>query len=93
LIGADQVSQFPKWRDPIAILQEADVLVVARPDFAFDFESLPKPLRVLRDRVVKAPQLPISSTEIRRRIRAGESVTGLVPVSVEAHIRQRGLYR
>ena len=34
-----------------------------------------------------------SSTEIRRRIAAGEPITGLVSLGVEAHIRSRGLYR
>jgi nicotinic acid mononucleotide adenylyltransferase len=34
----------------------------------------------------------VSSTEIRARLRAGESVEGLIPRSVRDYIRQRGLY-
>lgn len=37
--------------------------------------------------------LDISSTEVRRRIRAGEPVDGLVPGPVADHIRSHGLYR
>jgi nicotinate-nucleotide adenylyltransferase len=34
----------------------------------------------------------VSSTEIRRRIRSGEGITGLVPALVERHIAQHRLY-
>jgi nicotinate-nucleotide adenylyltransferase len=35
----------------------------------------------------------VSSTEVRRRVRAGETIRGLVPEDVEAYIHDRGLYR
>ncbi len=35
----------------------------------------------------------VSSTEIRRRIRHGESISGLVPPRVEEYIEKQGLYR
>jgi nicotinate-nucleotide adenylyltransferase len=34
----------------------------------------------------------VSSTEVRRRLAAGESLNGFVPASVERHILQHGLY-
>ena len=37
--------------------------------------------------------LDVSSTEIRRRVRAGETVAGLVPEAVGDYIRSHGLYR
>jgi len=43
--------------------------------------------------LVDIPSLPVSSTEIRRRIRAGQSIRGLVPPAVEEYIGERGLYR
>ena len=43
--------------------------------------------------LVDAPTTDVSSTEVRRRIRDGESLSGLVPAAVEAHIRQHGLYQ
>jgi nicotinate-nucleotide adenylyltransferase len=36
--------------------------------------------------------MDISSTEIRRRIKAGESISGMVPRAVEDFIRKEGLY-
>jgi nicotinate-nucleotide adenylyltransferase len=37
--------------------------------------------------------LDVSATEIRRRVREGESIAGLVPEAVAGYIRDRGLYR
>jgi nicotinate-nucleotide adenylyltransferase len=37
--------------------------------------------------------LPISSTQIRARVGAGESIDGLVPTAVAHLIAERGLYR
>lgn len=37
--------------------------------------------------------LDVSSTEVRRRIRTGETVAGLVPEAVGDYIRSHGLYR
>jgi nicotinate-nucleotide adenylyltransferase len=37
--------------------------------------------------------LDVSSTEVRRRVRAGETVTGLVPEAVGDYIQTHGLYR
>jgi nicotinate-nucleotide adenylyltransferase len=39
------------------------------------------------------PLLEISSTEIRRRVTAGEPVRYLLPQAVEDYITRRGLYR
>jgi nicotinate-nucleotide adenylyltransferase len=41
---------------------------------------------------VNAATPDVSSTEVRRRIAAGESLDGLVPAAVERHIVQHGLY-
>lgn len=43
--------------------------------------------------LVPIPALDVSSTEIRRRVAAGEAIRGLVPAEVEAYIHDRGLYR
>ena len=42
--------------------------------------------------LIDAPTPDVSSTEIRRRLLAGESVSGMVPDAVERHIRQHRLY-
>lgn len=43
-------------------------------------------------RLVRVTSLDISSTEIRRRLRAGEPVKYLVPDGVEKYLHERGLF-
>jgi nicotinate-nucleotide adenylyltransferase len=42
--------------------------------------------------LVDAPTPDVSSTDIRKRLASGESITDLVPAGVERHIVQHGLY-
>ena len=41
---------------------------------------------------VEAETPDVSSTDIRRRVGAGESIDGLVPSAVAGHIRRHHLY-
>jgi hypothetical protein len=43
--------------------------------------------------LIEAPTPDVSSTAIRQRIAAGETVAGMVPAGVLQHIEQHGLYR
>jgi len=43
--------------------------------------------------LLSIPALDISSTEIRRRVRRGQSIYGLVPESVEEYIHRKNLYQ
>jgi nicotinate-nucleotide adenylyltransferase len=43
--------------------------------------------------LVAADTPDVSSTEIRRRVRAGQSLSGLVPDAVAGYIAAHGLYR
>jgi nicotinic acid mononucleotide adenylyltransferase len=37
--------------------------------------------------------VPVSSTEIRQRVKNGEEIAGLVPPAVETYIREKNLFR
>lgn len=93
LIGADMVNFLPEWHEPSRLLEEVNFIVIARPGSAFEWDSLPPQFQVLRAHVVEAPLVNISATDIRRRVRAGESIAGLVPAGVEAYIDRHQLYR
>ena len=93
LIGADMLLYLPKWHRPLDLLREVHFVVMARPGWTIDWNALPVEFRHLRDRVVEIPQIDISSTEVRRRVRAREAIDNLVPAPVARYIAERGLYQ
>jgi nicotinate-nucleotide adenylyltransferase len=93
LIGADQVAALPRWHEAAALLREVNFVVMARPNWAFDWHTLPPEFRVLQKNVVEAPLVDISATDIRRRVTAGEPIDHLTPPAVAQYIQTRGLYR
>jgi nicotinate-nucleotide adenylyltransferase len=92
LIGADMVATLPKWRRPVELMREAELVVMARPGWLFDWEGLPPEYRHLKDNVVPAPLIDISATDLRRRVAGGRSVRYLTPDRVAEYIRRTGLY-
>jgi len=93
LIGADMVSTLPKWHEPLELLREAELVVMVRPGWSFDWQALPEPYRVLKERVAEAPLIDVSATTIRRRVAAGQSIRYFTPNTVCDYIATRGLYR
>ena len=74
----------------------ATFAAAARPGFAPHKEKVSKDLarQGLRNLVwVETPELDISSTAIRERIRKGEPVDTMIPKAVAEYIEQRDLYR
>lgn len=88
IAGADALAGFASWRDPEGILERAEVVAVTRPGHAM---RIPEPFDQHVTRI-EIPALDVSSSEIRRRVAAGESIDDLVPAGVAAIIAERGLY-
>ena len=93
LIGADQVLALPKWRQPNDLLREAHILIMARPGWILDWKQLPPEYAILAERVVPAPAIDISATDIRRRIAAEKPIDFMTPPAVCRYIDDHGLYR
>jgi nicotinate-nucleotide adenylyltransferase len=104
ITGADAFAEIETWYRYPDVLDLAHFVVIARPGvtLASLAERLP-PLRARFRRpgdhadgpsvfLVDAPTPDVSSTEIRRRLREGRGITGLVPPAVEAHIVRHQLY-
>jgi len=87
LIGADHVPQLPQWREADRLAQTTEFVVLRRP--GQDEIPLPAPFRGRR---LTGFPLGLSSSQIRARVRAGESIDFLVPPGVAEAIRNYGLY-
>jgi nicotinate-nucleotide adenylyltransferase len=83
LLGADALADFPRWRESAEVRRLAAVVACPRPGF-------PPPAGV--DGVLEAETPEVSSSEVRRRLAAGEPVGDLLPEDVLAYIRERRLY-
>lgn len=86
ILGSDALVDLARWRAPERIRELATILVAARP-------GAPEPDPMHRARGLDAPQLDISSRELRARAARGMSLRYLVPDTVWEHIKRRGLYR
>ena len=97
LIGADQLPRLHLWRDFDTLMQLVTFWVVNRPGSSIDFAALPPEVQAHRASLAKytidTPLFDISSTEVRRRILAGEPISELVHPAVENYIRENQLYR
>jgi len=96
LIGADSVRDLPTWRNPKRILELATVVGVNRGrDHVTEAPDVVRSLGHGEPRLhwVTMPEIELSSTEIRQRVAAGQSIRYRVPRSVEVYIQQSGLYR
>jgi len=99
LLGADSVNDLVHWYKIEELIDECHLTTMQRagyppPDFD-RFVSLWGPQRVakLRQNVVRTPLIDISSTQVRRRLAAGEDVSALLHPDVIAYIRAHHLYR
>jgi nicotinate-nucleotide adenylyltransferase len=90
ILGADAFAEIATWSRYPAVLDLANFVVVSRPGITLDsFGAHGSSARVT---LVEADTPDISSTDIRRRARAGEPLDGLVPDAVAAYIAAHRLY-
>jgi nicotinate-nucleotide adenylyltransferase len=89
LIGADQLGAFSSWRSPDQVLRLARLVVMDRDGVSVrqvgargdvPYEAVP------------VTRVDVSSTEVRRRRREGQSIRYWVPEAVRRIIEDEGLY-
>ncbi len=90
IIGSDSLTELFTWRRIDRLLRLCKFVVFRRPNFPIKLAN-----KYLKDKVEIIPMPPqkISSTEIRKRIKRGKSISRLVPVGVARFIQERKLYR
>jgi nicotinate-nucleotide adenylyltransferase len=87
LTGADNLRELPQWREPDEVVRLARLVVVSRRGEGVP-AGLPYPAVA-----VPVTRVDVSSTELRRRVAAGQTTRYLVPEPVRAVIDRLGLYR
>ena len=99
LLGADGIGDLVHWYKIEELIDECNLTTMRRPGYPtpdFDrFEPLWGPQRVakLKANMIETPLVNISSTEVRRRLTAGEDVTKMLHPAVLQYIRAHHLYR
>jgi len=87
VVGSDVVAGLSTWKEESALRHLVTLAVVGRPGSP----PVPPPPG-WHTRTVPVAPFDVSSTELRERMEAGESVTGLLPEAVMRCIEERGLY-
>lgn len=95
ILGADAAIGFPNWRAVERILDLARLVVVERPGTTLDVAAFVQRLPGLCGRLtlLQGPRLSISSSELRRRVGAGQPIRYQTPDAVVAYIAAHGLYQ
>lgn len=95
IMGSDSLADLLTWHRPDRLIRLCRLVAVDRPGYQVDMAELERCLPGVSQRIVfiNSPQLDISSTDIQRRVRAGESIKYQVPEAVERYIYEHGLYR
>lgn len=96
LIGSDALVDLPRWKEPSRLVQLCRLVAFNRP--GTDLPSLGWLESVVPGvshsiTFVDVSQVDISATQIRQRAARGDSLQGLVPLTVERYILEQGLYR
>jgi nicotinate-nucleotide adenylyltransferase len=103
IVGADTASTLPSWREPARLLELGALAVAARPgssrgDVLASLAGLGKEGPTTRSHpggisFLEMPEIEISSSQVRRRVRAGEPIEDLVGAPVARYIEANRLYR
>lgn len=97
IIGADSLFSIEKWVHPEILLKDCVMLAAYRDEKGT--EEMLTQIQYLNQkyhadiRLLNTPNVDISSSEIREKLKNGQSIQGIVPDSVYAYIEEKQLYR
>lgn len=93
--GADTIAELPTWNRIDQLLRICHFVGTARPGCLSGFDKIREHFGDIGQKRIhrlSTPELEISSTDIRERVKTGRSIRYIVPERVEKYIRQNGLY-
>jgi len=89
LTGSDVLDEITTWKNPEEIYRLAKIVIAVRPGFD---KFNPEDHFAQKSIIATITGVDISSTQIREKVRKGESIKYLVPSKVEEYIRKENLY-
>jgi nicotinate-nucleotide adenylyltransferase len=96
ILGWDNLLDLPRWHLPSRLITMCRLVAVPRVGYPIpDLNSLEAAIPGLSRQVIMLdkPEVDISASVIRERVRRGLSIIHLVPEAVEKYIRENGLFR
>ncbi len=96
IIGGDSIENFKNWYKPEVIVSFAEIVICARN--SNDKSRITEITGELKNmiggtyHILDFEPVDISSTDIRKRVKAGKDISEMVPVSVCNYIIKHGLY-
>jgi len=95
IMGYSSLAELPEWKEPSLLIKLCRLVVAPRLGHTVpDMNSLEEEIPGLSDRIIllDRPEMDVSASEIRGRVRQGLSISHLVPEAVESYIKQNRLY-
>lgn len=98
IMGEDSLFDIEKWKSPERIMASATLLVARRFERYYDKDIEDQRQYLIRKysadiKLISNKAEYISSTMLRERLAAGQDCTDLIPDSVIAYIKEKGLYQ
>ncbi len=96
ITGADAIADIPTWDRIEELLGLCQFIAATRPGFLPNVDNIKEyfgELGSTRIHRLETPELEISSTNIRERLKRGFSIKYIVPPAVEDYIYKEGLYK
>ncbi|SHJ82434.1 nicotinate-nucleotide adenylyltransferase [Paramaledivibacter caminithermalis] len=96
ITGADAIYELESWKNVKELLGLCNFIAASRP--GIDEDKLKSKIKDLKEKyngniiLTSVPALAISSTDIRNRVKKGESIKYITPESVEYYIYKNSLY-
>ena len=90
LTGSDVLDEITTWKNPEEVYKLAKIVIGIRPGFD---KFNPEDHFAKKSIIVDITGMDISSTQIREKVRKGESIKYLVPSKVEEYIKKKNLYK
>ncbi len=96
-MGSDSLEHVDEWHEALSLGDLARFAVVSiRPGSELDEASLARAARAIGAATIECVDMApmeLSSTDLREKTRAGQSIRDMVPAVVADYIEAHGLYR